>query len=115
MKTVDHVEPIDGFVLKDVDGNVIPPEYLSTGTKTAICVYKFPDMIFNATQMGDNALEFVLEFAMKRDITLLVYRLLPYRGLLGLDICKDYQPVSFRDDVDFYDHMSIWLEEIYND
>ena len=49
MQTVDHAEQIDGFVLKDGEGNVIPPEYLSTGTKTAICIYEFPDMIFNAT------------------------------------------------------------------
>lgn len=112
---VDGASVLEGFVLQDSVGEIIPPEYLSTGAKTAICVYLFPDMVFNATQMGDNALKFVLALAVTRDVTLLVYRNLPYNGLLGIPISKDYEPVSFADAEEFYDCMDEWLEEIYND
>lgn len=115
MQEVDGASVISGYVLKDRSGEVIPPEYLSTGTKTAVCVYFFPDMVFNATQMGDNALQFVLELSQCRDITLLVYRDLPYFAFRGLSVCKDYEPVSFADDGEFYECMDEWLEEIYND
>lgn len=115
MKEVDRVEYVDGFVLKNEEGIAIPPEYLSTGAKTAICVYEFPDVIFNATQMGDNAFKFVLELSLKRDITVLVYRLLPYEAMRSLSLYKDYEPVSFDDWEDFYDKLNVWLEEIYND
>lgn len=115
LNEVDHVECIDGFVLRNEEGIVMPPEYLSTGSKTAICTYEFPDLIFNATQMGDNAFKFILELSSTRDITVLVYRLLPYMAMRNLQLCKDYVPVHFTDDVDFYDKLDEWLEEIYND
>ena len=58
---IDNAKVLEGCILRDFEGKIIPPQYLSTGTKTVICVYEFPDLIFNATQMGDNALAFVLK------------------------------------------------------
>lgn len=113
--TVDHCRVIDGFVLENEEGNVIPPEYLSTGSKTAICVYEFPELIFNATQMGDNAFAFVLKLAKTRDVTVLTYRMLPYNWLKRLQVCKDYEPVDLGDWQRFAVLQDEWLEEIYND
>lgn len=115
IREVDHAEVVRGFVLENDEGEAIPPEYLSTGAKTAICVYEFADMIFNATQMGDNALKFVLELSRERDVTILVYRDLPYVGLRGIPLYKDYERVEFADAAEFYEHMDEWLEEIMND
>lgn len=53
MKEVNKVTLVKGFVLETESGVAIPPEYLSTGTKTAICIYKMPDCVFNLTQMED--------------------------------------------------------------
>lgn len=115
IREVDHAECEEGFVLRNEEGVAIPPEYLSTGAKTAICVYEFPDLIFNATQMGDNALNFVLQLSLERDITLLVYRVLPYDYFRDLDVYKDYKKVEFEDWLDFCTKIDEWLEEIYND
>lgn len=115
IREVDHAECEEGFVLRNEEGVAIPPEYLSTGAKTAICVYEFPDLIFNATQMGDNALNFVLQLSLERDITLLVYRVLPYDSFRDLDVYKDYKKVEFEDWLDFCTKIDEWLEEIYND
>lgn len=115
IKIVDKAEVVSGMILKDRDGQIIPPEYLSTGTKTAICVYEFPDIIFNATQMGDNALAFITELSKSRDITLLCYRLLPYCLLEHLDFYKDYNKVDISDSDVFDDLMNECLEEIGND
>lgn len=77
MKYVGGTTLVDGIVLKNAEGESIPPEYLSTGTKTAILVYEFPNMIFNATQMRDNAFLFVSALCKKQDRTVLTYRYLP--------------------------------------
>lgn len=115
IREVDHAECEEGFVLRNEEGIAIPPEYLSTGAKTAICVYEFPELIFNATQMGDNALNFVLQLSLERDITLLVYRVLPYDSFRDLDVYKDYKKIEFEDWLDFCTKVDEWLEEIYND
>lgn len=102
-----------GLVLQSSDGEIIPPEYLSTGAKTAICVYEFPDEVFNATQMGDNALYFALKIAIKHDITLLTYHDIPLCWLQELELQKDYEniDISGMDSADFYDMYDEWLEE----
>ena len=115
MKEVDHVTVIQGFVLQAANGNVIPPEYLCTGTKTAICMYEHPELIFNATQMGDNVFCYICELALTQDITVLTYRDLPYNLLKRLDVQKDYKPVSFTDAGEYFEKFDEWLEEIYND
>ena len=111
MEKVDRVKVIRDFVLEDEDGNAIPPEYLSTGAKTAICIYKFPDMIFNLTQMGDNALVYALAVSKVTDITALCYRFLPYNLLMKVGFNKDYEPYNLSDPLEFPEDMRQWLEE----
>lgn len=113
IKTVDGATVVDGLVLKSRDGEIIPPEYLSTGSKTAICSYEFPNDVFNATQMGDNAMYFVLKLALKRDVTLLTYHDIPLIWLQELKLQKDYHDIDITemDSADFYDMYDEWLEE----
>lgn len=117
IKTVDGATVVDGLVLRSSEGEIIPPEYLSTGSKTAICVYEFPHDVFNATQMGDNALYFALKLALKRDVTLLTYRDIPLVWLHELTLQKDYEGlnISGMDSTDFYDMYEEWLEEGMDD
>lgn len=115
MQEVDHVSVLQGFVLQAANGNVIPPEYLCTGTKTAICMYECQDLIFNATQMGDNVFYYICKIACTRDITVLTYRDLPYNLLKQLEVQKDYKPVTFADAGEYFEKFDEWLEEIYND
>ena len=114
IEKVDGATVVDGMVLKSRNGEIIPPEYLSTGSKTAICVYEFQNDVFNATQMGDNALYFALRVALQHDITLLTYHILPEVWLRQLKLQKDYKPVvlhSDDDDEDFIEQFEHWLEE----
>jgi hypothetical protein len=115
IKAVDGAEVIDGCVLRSKEGNVMPPEYLSTGSKTAICVYEFPNLIFNATQMGDNALMWVLRLSMERDFTLLTYRTISAPMLKEVGFLKDYKEVVIPEGYDLWDLQDDWREEIYND
>lgn len=112
LKNIDGTTVVDGFVLQNGNGEIIPPEYLPTGVKTAILVYKFPNMIFNGTQMGYNAFCFVRDLCKVQDRTLLTYRYIPTYLLEGLELRKDNVPFELKD----YDNLvDDWLNEGYND
>lgn len=115
LQEVDKVSVLQGFVLQTENGDVIPPEYLSTGSKTLICMYEMPDCIFNLTQMGDNVFVYACQLALVRNVTALTYRYLPYNLLQQLELQKDYTPIKFIDYDEYYDSFNEWLEEIYND
>lgn len=115
IKSVDGAISINGAVLKSFEGKIIPPQYLSTGSKAVICAYMYPDLIFNATQMGDNAFIFIARLSLERDITILTYRDISYAILSKIDFLKDYQPVIYSDDGEYWDLFDEWKEEIYND
>ena len=112
MDYVDGTKLVEGFVLKDRLGRIIPPEYLSTGSKTAILIWLYPEIVFNVTQCGDNAFKCVADFCQHCDRTVLTYRYLPERYLSRLDLQKD--GTSFELD-DYDDLVDGWLEEKYND
>lgn len=50
-------------------GNMHSHKELSTGTKTLILMYKYPNVVFQA-RFGDNCNEFVEELAVKNNITI---------------------------------------------
>lgn len=115
IRKIDNAEIISGFVLKGYDGSIIPPEYLSIGSKTMICIYEFPDKIFNITQIGNNVVPFLVELCKQRDVTALTYREIPFRFFGDIGFLKDYQPVTYEDDIDYYDRFGEWLKEMFND
>lgn len=113
LETVDGATVIDGLVLKSKTGDIIPADYLSTGTKVMICIYEFPDLIFNITQMGNNVIPLLIKLCSKEDRTVLSYRLIPIYELSEIPLQKDYQDYQVHDDS--YDDVDEWLEEIMND
>lgn len=65
--------------------------------------------------MGDNAFQFIILLCRDYDRTVLTYRYLPYKYMITLNLQKDYEPITFEDDVDFWEHFDEWMEEMYND
>ena len=48
---------------------VIAPETLSGGVKTLILIDRVPDLIFNASNCGDNCAKWLLKIGSKKDVT----------------------------------------------
>lgn len=113
LKLIDGATVVDGLVLKSRTGDIIPADYLSTGAKTMICIYEFPNLIFNITQMGNNVIPLLIELCKKENRTVLSYRLIPIYQMSEIKLQKDYQDYQVRDDS--YDDVDEWLEEIMND
>lgn len=113
IKEIDGAEVVQGCILRDRFGKVIPADYLSTGSKVMICILKFPEKIFNLTQMGNNVLPFLIKLCAKEDRTVICYRDIPIYELSQIPLQKDYEDYCVNEDS--YDDVDEWLEEIMND
>ena len=49
---------------------VIAPETLSGGVKTLILIDKVPELIFNASNCGDNCAKWLIRIGSKKDVTI---------------------------------------------
>lgn len=69
LEKIDHIDQIIGTALHNkITGHTHSPRELSTGCKTVILMYKFPEHIFQA-RFGDNCIELVEKLASTRDVT----------------------------------------------
>lgn len=75
MSVIDIIDRVIGSALHNrVTGDTHAPDKLSTGCKTVILIYKFPQFLFRA-RMGDNCIEFLEELAVNRDIVVVSHYL----------------------------------------
>ena len=63
----------------------IPPERLSEGIQTLICIYKMPDLMYNATKCGENCAKWLVEIGRREDVTVNL------RYYLSFDDCGDIE------------------------
>lgn len=64
MRAEDIISKIDGAVLREdyriisgINGELLNIDKLSTGCKTALNIYYFPEKVFSLKECGDNALD----------------------------------------------------------
>lgn len=57
---------------------IIPPEKLSSGTKTLLLMYFMPKTVYNASNCGDNCSYWILRIAAKQNITINLYHLMDF-------------------------------------
>ena len=88
-------DPLVRAILQDVDksdykgGNLIDSEVLgpispgelSGGVQTLICIYKCPELIFDATSCGNNCARCLLEIGQKEDITVMLEYFMEFKDL----------------------------------
>ena len=57
---------------------IIPPEKLSSGTKTLLLMYFMPQNVYNASNCGDNCAYWILRIAAQKDLTINLYHILDF-------------------------------------
>ena len=70
IKDVDESDVIGPRVIDSPVLGGISPRELSGGVKTLICIYKCPDMVFNASVCGDNCSKWLLVIGEMMDVTI---------------------------------------------
>ena len=85
-------DPLSQRIIKSIDSGtvlganaidtkvlgVIPPEKLSTGTKTLLLMLFMPQNLYNASTCGDNCAYWILRIASKHDITINLYHMMDF-------------------------------------
>ena len=86
VRDIDKSEIVGPNLIQSPILGPIPPEYLSGGVKTLICIKNIPDLIFNATACGDNCSDWLLKLAEDRDVIVNLYYCMQFTEPFEIEI-----------------------------
>lgn len=69
IKDIDKADVLDSCYITTPWLGTIPPEFLSGGVITLLCIINCPDKIFNATYCGSNCEKYLLDIGKNYDRT----------------------------------------------
>ena len=78
IKSIDRGTVLGPNAIETKALGIIPPEKLSSGTKTLLLMYFMPNMVYNASNCGDNCAYWILRIAAKQNITINLYHLMVF-------------------------------------
>lgn len=76
---IDQAQVLFEEALKDRFGHGMATEKLSSGSKTLICIYYYPQLQFNGSMMGDNCVPLLMEIARERDVHIMLEHFMDLR------------------------------------
>ena len=78
IKSIDRGTVLGPNAIETRALGIIPPEKLSSGTKTLLLMYFMPETVYNASNCGDNCSYWILRIAAKQNITINLYHLMDF-------------------------------------
>lgn len=75
-RTIEMIKDVDSSIVLSngaIDSpvmGIIPPTSLSGGVKTLILIDNLPDVVFNASNCGDNCAHWLLKIGQEKDVTI---------------------------------------------
>lgn len=78
IKSIDRGTVLGPNAIETRALGIIPPEKLSGGTKTLLLMHFMPNMVYNASNCGDNCSYWILRIAAKQNITINLYHLMDF-------------------------------------
>lgn len=78
IKSIDRGTVLGSNAIETRALGIIPPEKLSSGTKTLLLMHFMPNMVYNASNCGDNCSYWILRIAAKQNITINLYHLMDF-------------------------------------
>ena len=97
IKDVDKSEYVGGDLIQSDALGPISPRELSGGVQTLICIYKNPELVFDATSCGPNCAKWLLEIGKKEDVTICLEYLMPFDGFDPIDVYIENLDKTFSD------------------
>ena len=106
MEDIDKSHYKGGQLIESDVLGPIPPERLSGGLQTLICIYKRPDLMYNATSCGENCAKWLLEIGRRIDVSVNLRYYMPF------DNCGDFMVRIINEDkiidsIDDYMHIAL--------
>ena len=78
IKSIDRGTVLGPNAIETRALGIIPPEKLSSGTKTLLLMHFMPNVVYNASNCGDNCSYWILRIAAKQNITINLYHLMDF-------------------------------------
>lgn len=78
IKSIDRGTVLGPNAIETRALGIIPPEKLSSGTKTLLLMYFMPKTVYNASNCGNNCAYWILRIAAKQNITINLYHLMDF-------------------------------------
>ena len=78
IKSVDRGVVLGPNAIETKILGVIPPEKLSSGTKTLLLMHFMPERVYNASNCGDNCARWILAIGRTQDVTINLYHLMDF-------------------------------------
>lgn len=100
IKSIDNGTVLGANAIDTKVLGVIPPEKLSTGTKTLLLMLFMPENLYNAFTCGDNCAYWILCIASKHDITINLYHMMDFgKGRFTVRVTNTGQIVHTMDEL----------------
>ena len=100
IKSIDNGTVLGANAIDTKVLGVIPPEKLSTGTKTLLLMLFMPQNLYNASTCGDNCAYWILRIASKHDITINLYHMMDFgKGRFTVRVTNTGQIVHTMDEL----------------
>lgn len=100
IKSIDNGTVLGANAIDTKVLGVIPPEKLSTGTKTLLLMLFMPENLYNASTCGDNCAYWILRIASKHDITINLYHMMDFgKGRFTVRVTNTGQIVHTMDEL----------------
>lgn len=100
IKSIDNGTVLGANAIDTKVLGVIPPEKLSTGTKTLLLMLFMPENLYNASTCGDNCAYWILCIASKHDITINLYHMMDFgKGRFTVRVNNTGQIVHTMDEL----------------
>ncbi len=101
IKGVDNSTFEGGDLISSKVLGPISPRELSGGVQTLICIYKNPELIFDATSCGPNCAKWLIDIGRKIDVTICLEYFMPFDDLGEIDIYIDNIDKRFNNADDY--------------
>ncbi len=100
IKSIDNGTVLGANAIDTKVLGVIPPEKLSTGTKTLLLMLFMPENLYNVSTCGDNCAYWILCIASKHDITINLYHMMDFgKGRFTVRVTNTGQIVHTMDEL----------------
>lgn len=107
---IDQAEVLFEEAMKDRFGHGMPPDYLSSGTKTLISIYYRPELQFNGSMMRDNCVSLLMEIARVQDVHIMLEHFMNLRDEDMEYVTVDGQRVTMYEYECKYSEWAEWVD-----
>lgn len=88
IRDIDSSEVLGNGAIDSPVMGIIPPTSLSGGVKTLILIDNIPEMVFNASNCGDNCVAWLLKLGQEKDVTINLRHIMNFIEFMILEKVK---------------------------